>query len=188
MLLLIRPSGLEDSLSGSASSSDDSDESDDDAVSALVRKAKRLHTIREGGDEDDETSTRSVPNAPVAWFHSPPATQLGIYKVLFPSDLISYRGEDAGQRYLQELKDMQSGGGEEGRKWALFMTAGGHFAGAVVRVSRPEGEEEDSGVTKKGKPKKPKPDTEVLLHKTFHRYTSERECLRAVPQSLNITS
>ncbi|GJE91150.1 Archaeo-eukaryotic release factor domain-containing protein [Phanerochaete sordida] len=177
--------GLEDSLSGSASSSDDNDESDDDAVSTLVRKTKRLHTIREDGDGDDETSTRSVPNAPLAWFHSPPATQLGIYKVLFPSDLISYRGEDAGQRYLQELKDMQSGGGEEGRKWALFMTAGGHFAGAVIRVSRPEGEE-DSGTTKKGKQKKPKPDTEVLLHKTFHRYTTRRK--QGGSQGLNDSS
>ena len=107
------------------------------------------------------------------WFHSPPATQLGIYKVIFPADLISYRADDAGQRYLEELKRMQQGGREEGRKWALFMVAGGHFAGAVVRVSRPEGEEDDGGLTKKGKPRKPKPDTEVLKHKTFHRYTSK---------------
>lgn len=164
--------GLEDSLSGSASSSDESGESEDDAVSALVRKAKRLNTIRE---DDDDDANRNVPNAPVLWFHSPPSTQLGIYKVIFPADLIAYRGEDAGQRYLEELKQMQKGAGDEGRKWALFMVAGGHFAGAVVRVSRPEGEEDDAGVTKKGKPKKPKPDTEVLKHKTFHRYTTRRK-------------
>lgn len=56
----------------------------------------------------------------------------------------------------------------------MFMVAGGHFAGAVVRVSKPEEEDEieDEGSTKKKKPKKPKPDTEVLKHKTFHRYTS----------------
>ncbi|EKM50433.1 uncharacterized protein PHACADRAFT_263724 [Phanerochaete carnosa HHB-10118-sp] len=167
--------GLEDSLSGSASSSEDTDQSDDDAVSALVRKAKRLNTIRAGGDEDDDTANRNVPNTPVAWFHAPPATQLGVYKVIFPSSLISYRGEDTGQRYLEELRHMQKGGGEEGRKWALFMVASGHFAGAIVRVSRPEGEEEDGGLTKKGKPKKPKLDTEVLKHKTFHRYTTRRK-------------
>lgn len=74
--------------------------------------------------------------------------------------------------YLDAFKSMQTGGGEEGRKWALFMVAGGHFAGAVVRVSRPEGEEGDSGFTKKGKLKKATPDTEILKHKTFHRYTS----------------
>jgi hypothetical protein len=63
----------------------------------------------------------------------------------------------------------------DGRKWAMFMVAGGHFAGAVVRVSRPDEDEEneDEGTAKKKKkPKKPKPDTEVLKHKTFHRYTS----------------
>ena len=54
----------------------------------------------------------------------------------------------------------------------MFMTAGGHFAGAIVRVSKPEGAE-DGGVTKKGKPKKPVPELEVLKHKTFHRYTSQ---------------
>ena len=64
-------------------------------------------------------------------------------------------------------------GGEGGRTWALFMVAGGHFAGAVVRVKRPDSEvDEDPAPTKKGKQKKPKPDIEVLEHKTFHRYTS----------------
>jgi len=65
-------------------------------------------------------------------------------------------------------------GGEEGRTWAMFMVAGGHFAGAVVRVSRPDEDEEkeDEARSKKKKPKRPKPDTEVLNHKTFHRYTS----------------
>jgi len=55
------------------------------------------------------------------------------------------------------------------------MVAGGHFAGAVVRVSKSEEDDEieDEGSTKKKKKlKKPKPDTEVLMHKTFHRYTS----------------
>jgi hypothetical protein len=53
------------------------------------------------------------------------------------------------------------------------MIAGGHFAGAVVRVSRAQ--DDDSGddeKTRKRKQKKPKPETEVVLHKTFHRYTS----------------
>ena len=61
---------------------------------------------------------------------------------------------------------------QNGRIWSMFMLAGGHFAGAVVRVSPSDNEDEQGeGVTKK-KPKKPKPDTEVLRHKTFHRYTS----------------
>jgi hypothetical protein len=164
--------GLEDSLSGSASTSSGSDESEDDTVSALVHKTKRLRTKRDGVEDEDESINRNLPNAPVVWFHSPPSTQLGVYKALFPAELITHRGDDAGQLYVNELKEMQKGGGEEGRKWALFMTAGGHFAGAIVRVSSPEGEE-DTGVTKKGKQKKQKPDTEILKHKTFHRYTSK---------------
>lgn len=73
----------------------------------------------------------------------------------------------------------------------MFMVAGGHFAGAIVRVSRsdeeveaemadeeerarealeqpPEGEKRK----RKQKQKKNRSETEILKHKTFHRYTS----------------
>lgn len=61
-----------------------------------------------------------------------------------------------------------------GRKWALFMTAGGHFAGAIARVSADLDEEEYANPTGKAKKqKKAKSEVEVLQHKTFHRYTSE---------------
>jgi len=73
---------------------------------------------------------------------------------------------------------MQRGGGPEGRKWAMFMTAGGHFAGVIARVSKPEVEEETSKTAKQKRLKRPRPDTEVLLHKTFHRYTSMCDDLR----------
>jgi len=60
-----------------------------------------------------------------------------------------------------------------GRKWAMFMVAGGHFAGAIVRVSHPEeGTDEEVPSGQRKKPKKSKSELEVLLHKTFHRYTS----------------
>ena len=61
----------------------------------------------------------------------------------------------------------------------MFMVAGGHFAGALVQVSQPKDEEEeahvegDTGKGRKKKLKKPKLETEVLRHKTFHRYTSK---------------
>jgi hypothetical protein len=61
----------------------------------------------------------------------------------------------------------------EGRTWAMFMIAGGHFAGAVVRVGPADDGDPDNENGLKRKPKRLKPDTEVLLHKTFHRYTSE---------------
>ena len=74
--------------------------------------------------------------------------------------------------YLSELKDMQTIV-EDGRKWAMFMVAGGHFAGAVARVGRIIDEQDEVVQTKKRKPPKLKPQTEVLKHKTFHRYTSK---------------
>ncbi|KAI0334515.1 hypothetical protein GY45DRAFT_1343264 [Cubamyces sp. BRFM 1775] len=166
--------GLEDSISGSASSSEgESDESD--AVSALVQKTRKLTRP----SSPDDNITTSLPQTPLVWFHSPPSTQIGVYKTVFskataPSD------------YLAELKEMQRGG-EQGRTWAMFMTAGGHFAGAIVRVKRPDGEDDDDGgLTKKGKPRRPKPEIEVLKHKTFHRYTTRRK--QGGAQSINDNS
>ncbi|EJF64149.1 hypothetical protein DICSQDRAFT_153257 [Dichomitus squalens LYAD-421 SS1] len=163
--------GLEDSISGSASSSDGEDSSDgDDAVAALVQKTRKLARP----SSPDETA-RTIPQIPLVWFHSPPATQIGIYRTVFSTSTPP-------PEYLSELKQMQSGG-EHGRTWALFMTAGGHFAGAIVRVKRPDGDDDDGGLTKKGKPRRPKPELEVLKHKTFHRYTTRRK--QGGSQSLN---
>ncbi|KAH9852051.1 hypothetical protein C2E23DRAFT_731600 [Lenzites betulinus] len=162
--------GLEDSLSGSASSSE-SESDDSDAVSALVQKTRKVARP----SSPDESVNPSLPQTPILWFHSPPATQLGIYKAIFASH--SPPVDD-----LSELKELQRGG-EYGRTWALFMTAGGHFAGAIVRVKRPDGDDGDGDTTKKGKLKRPKPEIEVLKHKTFHRYTTRRK--QGGSQSLN---
>ncbi|KAJ7918760.1 hypothetical protein B0H13DRAFT_1991605 [Mycena leptocephala] len=124
---------LEDSISGSASEDSDADDSDD-AVDALVSKA-----LRKPRSRSPSQGPASAPQTALAWFHSPPATQLGVYKALFNSGVHQ-------SDYLAELKRMQTGG----RTWAMFMVAGGHFAGAI-------------------------PDTEVLNHKTFHRYTTRRK-------------
>jgi len=153
--------GLEDSISGSASSEEESS-SDSDTVAALMSKTKRVAL-----SPSPIHVSRSAPQSALAWFHSSPSTQIGIYKALFPSNLPA-------TSQLSELREMQQLF-EDGRKWAMFMVAGGHFAGAVVRVSKPEEDEEiEDGIAKrKKKPKKPKPDIEILKHKTFHRYTSE---------------
>ncbi|KAJ3528736.1 hypothetical protein NM688_g7956 [Phlebia brevispora] len=159
--------GLDDSLSGSASSSSSDDESSDDAISTLVHKTKHIGRP----SSPDEEFSSSGPRVPLLWFHSPPSTQLGIYRTIFSTDVQREPTE-----CLAQLKAMQNGGAD-GRTWTLFMVAGGHFAGAVVRVKRPDVEDEEtqSGVTKKGKQKKPKPEVEVLRHKTFHRYTTRRK-------------
>lgn len=159
-LLNRRPLGLEDSISGSASESDDS-EGDSDAVNTLVNKTKRL-----ARSPSPSSEPRSAPQTALAWFHSPPSTQIAVYKALFPS-------HTEPSSYLSEIREMQTPT-EYGRTWAMFMVAGGHFAGAIVRVSKPGEDDDDEEETKgkKKKPKRPKPDTEVLRHKTFHRYTS----------------
>ncbi|KAH7911041.1 hypothetical protein BJ138DRAFT_1151551 [Hygrophoropsis aurantiaca] len=158
--------GLEDSLSGSASSSDDDDDSDKsetDAVQALMSKTKLASQSR-----SPSPTSASRPQTPITWFHSPPAAQIGIYRTILPLDTPA-------SSYLSELKDMQVRV-EGGRKWALFMVAGGHFAGAVASVSRSP-EENDLAVSGKSKkkPPKPKPEVEILKHKTFHRYTTRRK-------------
>ena len=163
-LRLARPiqralSGLEDSISGSASESDGAESGESDTVGNLLQRAKISSRPASPSDLNPV-----APQTPLAWFHSPPATQIGVYKALFPLKLDP-------NSFIDELKSMQGSGGPEGRKWAMFMTAGGHFAGIVVRVSKPE-VEESSKPAKQKRLKKPIPDTEVLLHKTFHRYTS----------------
>jgi len=150
---------LEESLSGSASSDDDDDESD--TISNLVNKANRLVTR----SPSPESSSIKLPTSPFAWFHSPPSTQLGFYRAILPLKVEP-------TRYLDELHKMQIGV-PNGRMWAMFMVAGGHFSGAIVRVGRAGDEVEEIQNGRKAKQKKPKPETEVLLHKTFHRYTSE---------------
>ena len=81
--------------------------------------------------------------------------------------------------YVDEIKTMQipastsnslaSGDDLGGRLWTMFMIAGGHFAGIVVRVSSTP---EHLNPNAKNKGKHKPPEYEVLLHKTFHRYTS----------------
>ncbi|KAL4063165.1 hypothetical protein V8B97DRAFT_1955867 [Scleroderma yunnanense] len=164
--------GLEDSLSGSASSDESSDESD--AVDALVTKVKR-NLVSESPDENGPKILVSA----VTWFHSPPATQMGIYRMLLPLGTPT-------SAYLSELKEMQTPV-EGGRKWAMFMVAGGHFAGAIAQVSRPPEEQEAPvSVNARKKPPKPKPETQVLRHKTFHRYTTRRK--QGGSQSINDNS
>ena len=156
---------LEDSLSGSASDSTDQD-SDIESNKKLATLLSRATVKSRSRPPSPSSIQRNLPLTPLTWFHSPPSTQIGVYRAIFSSP-------DVVAPYLDQLKEMQNCKEAEGKKWALFLVAGGHFAGAVVRVHRDRSKEDDAGKTKKGKPKKAIPDTEVIAHKTFHRYTSE---------------
>ncbi|KAF8899611.1 hypothetical protein CPB84DRAFT_1780198 [Gymnopilus junonius] len=97
-----------------------------------------------------DSSAKSSPITALAWFHLPPSTQIGVYRTIFP-----LRTEQG--LYLEELRRLQAKP-SRGRTWAI-----------------PEEDEPDEEVQgRKKKPKRPKPDTEVILHKTFHRYTKNR--------------
>lgn len=150
--------GLEDSLSGSASSDseDDDDSSVPDAVGGLLAKA-----AKNSSRPQTPSQVVQIPRSPLIWFHSPPSTQIGVYRSIFPLTAEA-------TSYLDCLKAMQDGG-EHGRRWLMLMVAGGHFAGVIVRVSHPKQSEPENPKAKQ----RPKPIVEILHHKTFHRYTSE---------------
>uniref|UniRef100_A0A0W0F7Q6 VLRF1 domain-containing protein n=1 Tax=Moniliophthora roreri TaxID=221103 RepID=A0A0W0F7Q6_MONRR len=160
---------LEDSISGSESN-DSEESSNSDAIVSLLNK----HRITSRPDSPT-TSTPAIPQTPISWFHSPPSTQIGVYRAIFPLGAPPTSS-------LPALKELQQKT-QKGRKWAMFMVAGGHFAGAVIRVSRPEAEEEEEPDRSKKKLKAPRPNNEVLKHKTFHRYTTRRK--QGGSQSLN---
>lgn len=152
---------LEDSLSGSESSEDDNSGSgsDSDRVQQLLAKT------RVKSRSPSPTEPTAAPRTSLLWFHSAPSTQIGFYRAILSPGLPE-------NEYLSELRSMQTPV-LEGRKWTMFMVAGGHFAGIVVRVSLPS-DTLAYGVQGKGKQKKPIPELEILRHKTFHRYTSKR--------------
>ncbi|KAF8757760.1 Ankyrin repeat and zinc finger [Rhizoctonia solani] len=118
---------LAESLSGSESSTNSS--SSEDAVSALLQR-KQKRGIDYGQPDDDDLPT--LPRSPIAWFHAPneyPDTQFGVYTALFPT------GTEPGD-YTKALRNLQSDSPED-RLWTMLATAGGHFAGLVVRVKIP---------------------------------------------------
>ncbi|QRW17078.1 cytoplasmic protein [Rhizoctonia solani] len=149
---------LAESLSGSESSTNSS--SSEDAVSALLQR-KQKRGIDYGQPDDDDLPT--LPRSPIAWFHAPneyPDTQFGVYTALFPT------GTEPGD-YTKALRNLQSDGPED-RLWTMLATAGGHFAGLVVRVKIPRQAESSRN-------KKAAPEMEIIKHKTFHRYTTRRK-------------
>lgn len=137
-------------------------------MSTLIQRQKKLNLSADSPEPDDEGP--SIPRSPIVWFQSPeaPNTQLGTYTAVFPSDTPI-------ESYAETLRDMQDGG-EKGRSWALFMTAGGHFAGMIARVSKPGSPSPPDSAPEGKKSKaanKPVANIEILAHKTFHRYTSQ---------------
>ncbi|KIM34383.1 hypothetical protein M408DRAFT_325792 [Serendipita vermifera MAFF 305830] len=162
---------LSDSISGSEStdSEEDLDTGDEakkrDTVHNALRKARGASSRPTTPDV-----TVKIPRSPIIWFHCKPATQIGVYSAIFPTGIDSREYD-----YVNELKAMQQPDGE--RLWTLLMTAGGHFAGIVVKISSSNSQQ----LKVKGKHKPS--EFEIVSHKTFHRYTTRRK--QGGSQSLN---
>ncbi|KAF8517966.1 hypothetical protein BU17DRAFT_49126 [Hysterangium stoloniferum] len=155
--------GLDDSLSGSASSSEEESDDSPDAVRALL--AKSNNPLR---PESPTSYGPRQPRTALTWFHSPPSTQIAVYNAIFPRNVPEIE-------HLSSLRDMQRGG-PYGRRWTLLMVAGGHFAGLIVQVHQPDEEDiTEPTVGKKKKKQRPKPEVHIIKHKTFHRYTTRRK-------------
>lgn len=154
------PLDLSDSISGSEStdSEEDSDASNDERKRDTVHNALRKAQGTSSRPASPEIRTK-IPRSPIVWFHSKPTTQLGVYSAVFPSGI-----DPVAYDYVRELKAMQQSEGE--RLWTLLMTAGGHFAGIVVKIHPPNGQQP------KVKGKHKAAEFEIVQHKTFHRYTS----------------
>lgn len=171
--LLTSPVELSDSISGSESTDSEPDSGNSDGEKRRDTVHNALHKVKETASSRPTTPDARIriPRSPIVWFHSKPATQLGVYSAVFPI-VTDPREFD----YVKELKAMQDG--NQGEKlWTLLMTAGGHFAGIIVRINQMNGQ--------KVKGKHRPAEYEVVLHKTFHRYTSGSYCLpfRAVELS-----
>ncbi|CAG7851549.1 SubName: Full=Uncharacterized protein {ECO:0000313/EMBL:CCA67468.1} [Serendipita indica DSM 11827] len=147
---------LSDSISGSASSESDDASEDEDRVAGALRRA-HISSATEDGDE--MAGRASIPRTALRWFHSAPNTQIGIYNAVFPLKMDE-------KEYVTELKRMQEHPSEDGRLWTMLMIAGGHFAGMVRKRVPP---------LERRREKHKLPDYEVVLHKTFHRYTTRRK-------------
>ncbi|RUS27864.1 hypothetical protein BC938DRAFT_482628 [Jimgerdemannia flammicorona] len=160
---------LTDSLSGSESTrSTASTSSSTDAVTSLLHK----HTLTSSSPLNPLVPITALhKHSAHAWFTSPallpPTIHLGVYR-----QILTGRGDDAldalrklqlpakPQAQVNSKVAAQLGQGQpapNARIWTLIMIGGGHFAGAVVDVSRSY----PQGVGERG--------VSVVEHKTYHR-------------------
>ena len=172
---------LDLSLSGSEQSSSEDDSTGlkarDLAVANLLKRQAQTNdvTVSEYGSS---THGRPTPSSPLLWFSSSllqPHVSLGVYKALFFKEDME---KNSAVAMLQNAQVRPMGGSAaSGSKSAgktsdrgdptifLCMIGGGHFAGMVVslvpRITKNSGVEERQA--------------QVIVHKTFHRYTTRRK-------------
>lgn len=180
---------LDESISGSdPSDSEDEEEGQDkdtNILSALLKKQANIagKKAKENGDGDENEGGKlktSSGSQPLLWFSSPKLPEnsyYGIYKAMFtPEEL---KKEDAivdaiKSRQLppitmgkppKDASDMPPN--YTGKHIFMCMIGGGHFAAMVVALNPRKTKHGTTGPLNK--------EAVVLVHKTFHRYTTRRK-------------
>ena len=174
---------LDESISGSESSSSDEDVSEgkplDSTLSALLRRQAKI--AQKGADDERTTigAKRGPGKPPIYWLKSPKLPQgsvVGIYRALFSVQ----EQEEANRHLIDSLKSKQlkplsaknSGKASNSSEVTttphvfLCMMGGGHFAAMIVALA-PEIMKKAGGIEER--------HARVLAHKTFHRYTTRRK-------------
>lgn len=174
---------LDESISGSELS--ESDSNDDHKGSTLVSLLKKQARIAHVGSKEDGNvpkKKRGSGKPPLIWLFSPllpPNTFLGVYRALFTDSELDGEPEIPAiirHRQLQPvpskpLSTNPSTGTPltstaSGPHFFLCMIGGGHFAGMIVSLA-PKMHKKAGGVEER--------QAVVIVHKTFHRYTTRRK-------------
>lgn len=156
--------GLNESISGSDTSSDESDPGATDPLSTLLKKSAVLSSP--DGEPQGALSKKGAGKAPLIWFTSPllpPSTSLGVYRALFTNT------EQADASYLPALHSKQISTHVAGKEPHIFlcMIGGGHFAAMIVSLAPKTSKRHATSVDER--------QAAVIAHKTFHRYTTRRK-------------
>jgi hypothetical protein len=164
----------------------------------LEDRFQELISISEEPSLDSNEPIRlSSPSSPLVWFtasnqESPseedPIVQLGFYRSIFPNSFSSQdrslaqeqdQQQQQADKYKAELKALQRpflasdftppptleiNSRASLPTWTILMIGGGHFAAMVISTI--------PKLRHIGKNKSPEIEPVILLHKTFHRYTS----------------
>ncbi|KAE8148595.1 putative C2H2 finger and ankyrin domain protein [Aspergillus avenaceus] len=165
---------LDESISGSESSSSEEDGDTDTQLTALL---KRQAKISRATEEEEEPSRKRTGKHPLIWLSSsllPSNTSLGIYRALFTGaeqEEPKYLVDSLRKKQLAPINQQKNNGQAEGAPAPaspnvfMCMIGGGHFAAMIVSLA-PEVHRKQGGVERQAR---------VIAHKTFHRYTTRRK-------------
>ncbi|KAF5857154.1 hypothetical protein ETB97_006203 [Aspergillus alliaceus] len=165
---------MDESISGSESSS----EEDEDNAGQLTALLKRQAKISQPAEGEDGSPKKSTGKHPLFWFSSsllPSNTSLGVYRAIFSDteqEEPRYLVDSLRKKQLPPVIAQQNNGQAQGASTSpsphvfMCMIGGGHFAAMLVSLA-PEIHRKQGGVEER--------QARVIAHKSFHRYTTRRK-------------